>query len=130
MANQNKKPLRFTKRTKRRKKDIYKHLTVQGKRGEKPTKAFPFSREMVFSPRKPSCFSPFFPMPQGILPPLSYLPIFFLLFLLFPKRSVFLFYFPLCHKFIRASVEHFSAQEGNLLFRLRFGRWKSPMGYS
>ena len=33
MANQNIKPLRFTKSTKRRKKkDIYKHLTVQAKR--------------------------------------------------------------------------------------------------
>ena len=43
MTNQIKNRFASQKEQKEQKKDIYKHLTVQGKRGEKTTKAFPFS---------------------------------------------------------------------------------------
>ena len=65
-------------------------------------------------------FSPFLPMPQGILSPLSYVLIFFLTFLLFLKRSVFLFYFPLCHKFIRTSAEHLFRSRGKYVISTSF----------
>ena len=60
-------------------------------------------------------FFPFFPMPQGISSPLSYVSIFFLTFSPFSQAKRFLFYFLLCHKFIRTTAEHLFRSRGKFV---------------
>ena len=73
-------------------------------------------------------FFPFFPMPQGISSLLSLMSIFFLLFPFFPKRSGFLFYFPLCHKFNRTSVKYFFRSRGTFVILTSFWQMEVANG--
>ena len=106
MTHQIKNRFASQKEQKDEKKDRYKHLTVQEKGGKNQLKPFLSQEKWYFLLGSHPVFLPFFPWRKAVHHPCPMCQFFFLLFLLFPKRSVFLFYFLLCHKFIRTSAEH------------------------
>ena len=101
---------------------------MQGKRGKNQLKPFLSQEKWSFLLGSHPVFLSFCPCRKAFYHPCPMCQFFFFLFLLFPKRSVFLFYFPLCHKFIRTSAEYFSRSRGKFVILTSFWQMEVANG--
>ena len=129
MANQNKKPLRFTKRTKRRKKkDIYKHLTVQAKRGKNQIKPFLSHASCSGLLGAHPVFSPFCPCRKAFHHTCPLCQFFYYFFPFFPSEA---FFYSISHCVTNSSAPWsniFCRSGGNFVILTSFWRLEVANG--